>query len=202
MIDLTHSDSSADEPEFIISIDIGTLNLGFVVCVRDNPTSMRVVHMCNENMVNTAKYESRYNVKYVKDFIASHEHYFDNASSIIIERQNAYSYNMKIIETAFHALLYEKVSLVNASHVKDHFLTKSMPQTSKRTKSQKYRKKKVDAVNFVSSILSNLNSNTVHMRKYSLHISQSMVNHFFNSSKKDDIADAFMMMMYHLDNLT
>lgn len=209
MIDLTHSESnSSTQPSFIISIDVGTRNLGFAVAQLNAPDrSARLVHLHNENIVNTSKYEFRYNVKYVKEFVDSHSHFFDNACCVVIERQNMSTLNMQIIETIFHTLFYEKVIFVNASHVKDHFFTPSLRSesepTPKKSRTQKYTQNKQNAVKYVTEVLSNAykNSNSIHSGNYAIHIPDPIIEHYMNGSKKDDMADAFMMMLYQLNRM-
>lgn len=159
---------------YVIAIDVGIKNLG--LCVFDFTTS-QVVHWDNVTLVHTGRYLPANNVQYVREFIDKHSNYFLNAFMVLVERQ--IRCNMRIIESVFHALFYERCLIISARSVKMHY--------DLSTKNYKANKQK--AVEWAKDFI--------------LSSPQAFANGthsvFRNSKKTDDLADSLLLLMYYLD---
>ena len=87
---------------YVISIDVGIKNLG--LCVFDFRNA-KVVKWCNVSLVPSGRYIPANNVQYVRDFVAKHREYLDDAFVIIIERQ--IRCNMRIVEAVIQSMFYD-----------------------------------------------------------------------------------------------
>ena len=159
---------------YVVAIDVGVKNLG--ICVWDFNTA-KIALLQTVSIVPHGRYMPGENVRYVRDFISRFQQYFDDAKVVLIERQMRV--NMRIIESVVQALYYEKCIVVSPRLIKMHY--------DLSTKS--YRGNTAKAVEWVTEFaLSNPQAFAPGVTKeYSL------------SKKKDDMADALIMVLYYLD---
>ena len=78
---------------YIVAIDVGIKNIG--LCAYD-PKLEKFIHWENTSIVPHGRYIPALNVQYVRDFVATHDYLFNNASIVLVERQMRC--NMRIIE--------------------------------------------------------------------------------------------------------
>lgn len=157
----------------IVAVDIGVRNLG--VCAYD-PVAQKVVHWENHSMVS-GRYLPKNNVAYVRDFALKHADLFANADVVLIERQMRV--NMRVIEALFELLFYDKCHVVSPRSVKSHF----------RISTGAYAANKKLAIDrAVASIASKPE-----------HFADECREAFDKARKKDDMADALLMVLYYLD---
>ena len=155
----------------IIAIDVGVRNLGF--CVYDLDTQA-VVDWRNVALCETVLYTPGDNVSLVMHFVQRNKHWFENCAKLIIEKQ--IRCNMRIIEAVFHTLFYDRCIVVHAKNVKLHF----------GTSTGNYKDNKRRAVDYVTANLPTLAA------------SESCAETWRESSKKDDLADALLLVHYFL----
>ena len=117
------------------------------------------------------------NVSYVRHFLTRFELYFTDAKVVLVERQMRV--NMRIIESVIQALYFEKCIVVSPRLIKMHY--------DLSTKSYKGNKDK--AVEWATEFaLANPHA-----------FATGVTNEFSLSKKKDDMADALIMVLYYLD---
>lgn len=159
---------------YAIAIDVGIRNLG--ICVYDFITC-KIVFWDNVPLMN-GRYIPTNNVSYVRDFVRRFHHYFDEAACVIIERQMRC--NMRIIESLLHSTFFDICTIINARSVKMHY------NISKGD----YRANKVAAVDWAATFVDHnpcafgVNGCTSFQAK---------------GTKKDDLADALLLLLYYLD---
>lgn len=159
---------------YVIAVDVGIKNLG--LCVFDFTTA-RFVHWENVSLVPNGRYLPSNNVQYVRDFISRHNHYFQEASAVLVERQMRC--NMRIVEAVLQALFYDICIVINARCVKAHY----------GLGTKNYRMNKQRAVQWAQEFVkSNPGA-----------FEDPLVATFLATSKKDDLADALLMITYYLD---
>jgi hypothetical protein len=159
---------------YVVAIDVGVKNLG--ICVWDFNTA-KIVQLQTVSLVPQGRYVPKNNVSYVRSFLSRFEPYFTDASVVLIERQMRV--NMRIIESVIQALYFDKCIVVSPRLVKMHY--------NLSTKSYKGNKDKaIDwAIEFA---LENPQA-----------FASGVTNEFSLSKKKDDMADALIMVLYYLD---
>ena len=161
---------------YIISIDVVIKNLGYTIF---DCEAKRLVKWNVASLVPNETYVPRHNVHYVQRFVQEHQHYFDNAIKIIIERQ--IRTNMRIIEAAFETMFFDKVLIITAKSVKMHF----------GTSMKNYRNNKKRAIEFVQTGIEQC-------APWSSYLCDSM--EVWNMrSKQDDLADALMLLLYYIE---
>lgn len=158
---------------YIVSIDVGVQNLG--ICVWDFVTS-QIVYLSNASIVQ-GRYAPKDNVHYVRCFIERFQKYFDNAKVVLIERQMRV--NMRIIESVIQALHYEKCIVVSPRLIKMHY------DLSTKT----YRGNKIRAIEWATEFATN-NPEA---------FAAGVTKEYSLAKKKDDMADALIMVLYYLD---
>jgi len=159
---------------YVVAIDVGIKNLG--LCIFDFATA-QFVFWDNVTLVPNGRYQPAQNVQYVLDFVAKHKHYFDNACSVLVERQMRC--NMRIIEAVVQTLFFDRCTIINARSVKAHY----------KLGTKNYRLNKQRAVQWAEHFLLN-NS----------HAFAPMVTSSFSTQrKKDDLADSLLLVTYYLD---
>lgn len=158
----------------LVAIDVGVVNLG--LCVYDMVKS-QVVHWENVALVPTGRYIPSQNVRYVREFIARYEHLFAEAMHVVVERQMRC--NMRVIEALLQHSFWGKCTVVSPRSVKAHYYL-SM---------NNYRENKQAAVRFVDSFVHNNPGvlGPLHTDKWR------------TAAKKDDLADALLLVLYYLD---
>lgn len=159
---------------YVIAIDVGIKNLG--ICAYDFVTN-QVVHWDNVSLVHNGRYIPAQNVQYVRDFVWKHAELFEKCTALVIERQ--IRCNMRIIEAILHTLYADRCEVVNARCVKLHY----------GLSMRNYRANKAKAVEWVDAFVKQ-NASVVR---------QSLIEGYLKSSKKDDLADALLLVMYYLD---
>ena len=159
---------------YVVAIDVGVKNLG--ICVWDFQTA-KIELLSTVSLVPQGRYIPMENVSYVRSFLARFKTYFTDAKVVLVERQMRV--NMRIIESVIQALYYEKCVVVSPRLIKMHY--------DLSTKSYKGNKDK--AVEWaVEFALSNPQA-----------FAAGVTNEFSLSKKKDDMADALIMVLYYLD---
>ena len=161
---------------YVLGIDVGIRNLG--ICVFDFNCA-KVVVWDNVPLVPAGgRYIPANNVQYVRDFVKRFQHYFDNAFRVVIERQMRV--NMRIIEALLHSQFYDVCTVISARAVKMHY----------GLSMQNYRANKQRAVEWADSFM----SNNACAFADELDLSQ-----YRKAGKRDDMADAMLLVMYYLD---
>tara|TARA_B100000902_G_scaffold339335_1_gene341489 strand:+ start:237 stop:767 length:531 start_codon:yes stop_codon:yes gene_type:complete len=158
----------------VVGIDVGIKNQG--LCVFDF-SSAKVVFWDNVSLVPNGSYVPMNNVKYVREFVQRHQHFFDNAAFVIIERQ--IRCNMRIVEAVLHTMFYEKVHLIHARSIKAHY----------NLGTKNYRMNKQRAVQWAEQFVQN-NPNAFAL---------DALQPFTLQKKRDDLADSLLLIMYYLD---
>lgn len=153
-----------------IAIDVGIKNLGF--CVYDIEQGC-VVDWRNVSLCNGHRYVPGDNVSIVMQFIRDNGAWFQHCNKLIIEKQ--IRCNMRIIESVFHTLFYDKAVLVHARNVKMHFGTSCC----------NYKENKRKAIEFVNANLSAFVTDA------------SLKQAYEGATKKDDMADALLLIHYY-----
>ena len=159
---------------YVIAIDVGIKNLG--LCIFDF-RSVNVVVWENVALVSSGRYCPSQNVKYVRDFVAKYNAYFENAFQIIVERQ--IRCNMRIVEAVLQTLFFDRCVIVSARSVKMHY--------DLSTKNYKANKQK--AVQWARAFV----------RRNPRVFAASTSETFTSSRKQDDLADSLLMVMFYLD---
>ena len=101
---------------YVVAIDVGLKNLG--LCVYDFNTT-QIVKWDNCTIYTGQRYVPSQNVRYVRDFLAQYAEWFDEAQTVLIERQMRA--NMRIIEAVIQALYFDKTMIVSPKSVKVHY---------------------------------------------------------------------------------
>jgi hypothetical protein len=116
-------------------------------------------------------------VQYVREFIAKHRAYFENAFIVLVERQMRC--NMRIIEAVIQTMFFERCLIISARSVKMHY----------NLSTKNYKANKQRAVEWAKEFISSS--------------PQAFANDtqtVFSSNKKlDDLADSLLLCMYYLD---
>jgi hypothetical protein len=159
---------------FVIAIDVGIKNLG--ICVFDF-ASAKFVFWDNVSLVPNGRYIPSNNVQYVRDFISRHQHFFDEASCVLVERQMRC--NMRIIESVLQTLYFDICIVINARSIKAHY----------GIGTKNYRMNKERAVEWADQFVKN----------NSVAFAPGATSAFETKTKKDDIADSLLMITYYLD---
>lgn len=159
---------------FVVAIDVGIKNLG--LCVFDFATA-KFVFWDNVSLVPNGRYIPANNVQYVRDFVSRFQHFFVEASHVLVERQMRC--NMRIVEAVVQTLFYDKCIVINARSVKAHY----------NLGTKNYRMNKQRAVRWATEFVKN-NSNA---------FMPTAVSTFDVQAKKDDLADSLLLVTYYLD---
>jgi hypothetical protein len=158
----------------VVAIDVGIKNVG--VCAYDF-MSNKVTFWENVSLVHTGRYQPSQNVSYVRDFINAYSHLFANAFIVLIERQMRC--NMRIIEAIFETLYFDKCHVIAPRSVKAHY----------GLSLRNYRANKNAAVEWVTDFVEE-NPNV---------FSDAARAKFAQKGKRDDLADALLLILYYLD---
>tara|TARA_B110000046_G_scaffold183095_1_gene218451 strand:- start:2399 stop:2944 length:546 start_codon:yes stop_codon:yes gene_type:complete len=159
---------------YVVSIDVGIKNLG--ICVFDFSSS-KFVCWKNCSLVTSGRYIPSNNVNYIRSFINEHSQYLDNSVAVLIERQMRC--NMRIIESVLHALYFDNCIIIQPRAVKMHY----------DLGTKNYRHNKDKAVSWVKQFL--------HFNRSAF--TENTIQAFEGAPKKDDLADALIMVLYYLD---
>jgi len=160
--------------QYIVAIDVGIKNLG--ICVFDFCTS-KVVHWDCVNLVPNGRYIPMNNVDYVRTFVKRYEHFFEEASKVIIERQ--IRCNMRIVEAILQTMFFERCLVISARSVKAHY----------DLSTKNYRANKQKAVQWVTGFI-NANEQA---------FDTTAAGAFKTKKKQDDLADSLLLILYYLD---
>ena len=159
---------------YAIAIDVGIRNLG--ICVYDFMTC-KIVYWDNLPLMN-GRYIPSNNVTYVKEFIRRLHHYFNEAASIVVERQMRC--NMRIIEALFQSTFFDICTVINARSVKMHYSISR----------GEYRANKAAAVDWATTFVQN---NPCAFGP------NGCISWDAKGTKKDDLADSLLLLLYYLD---
>ncbi len=170
----------------VVSIDVGIKNLG--ICAFDF-VSNKVVFWDNACLVPGGRYLPAMNVEYVRNFVNKHQGLFANASVVLVERQMRC--NMRIIESILQTMFFEKCYVISPRCIKVHYDISTRNYRSNKAKAVDWANNYVDANPFVFA--------TEPCVVGTHHRFEGIASKFKNSSKKDDLADALLMVMYFLD---
>jgi len=158
----------------VVAIDVGVKNLG--ICCFDFLTN-QVVHWDNISLVPSGRYIPAQNVHYVHEFVKRHHHLFDNAIMIVIERQMRC--NMRIIEAVLQSMFVDRCRVISARSVKVHY----------NISTRNYRANKAKAIDWATEFTS-ANPGI---------FASDVLDNFRKRSKRDDLSDALLLLMYYLD---
>lgn len=163
---------------YIIAIDVGIKNLAFIVY---EIKTKKVVCWERVAVAGDDQYMPQNNVDYMYELVAKYQRYFDMAMKVIIEKQMRA--NMRIIEAILHTMFFPICDVISAKHVKLHF----------DLSTKNYRLNKKVAVEFIQNYLEDpdLVSNK-----------EECQLQFAESTKKDDLADAMLLLLYYLKTFT
>lgn len=160
---------------YAIAIDVGIKNLG--ICVFDFCDS-RIVHWDNVTLVSNGRYQPCKNVQYVRDFVKQYEHFFENASHVLVERQMRC--NMRIVEAVLQTMFFERCVIINARCIKLHY----------GLSMKNYRLNKKRAIEWAKSFVE---------ANDSVAFAEGVASAFQEQKKQDDLADSLLMLCYFLD---
>ena len=166
-------DNPQPKGPYVIAIDVGIMNLGLAVF---DFNTRQVVHWDRVSLCH-GRYMPSKNVDYIRDFIARNEHFFLHCFVVLIERQ--IRCNMRIVESGLQALFHDRCIIISAKSIKVHFGISLM----------NYRNNKSRAVEWAAQFI------TANPYAFSPGV-QSVFN---DNSKRDDLADALLLLMYYLD---
>jgi hypothetical protein len=156
---------------YVISIDVGIKNLG--LCIFHMQLG-KVVVWTNESLVPRGKqYFPRQNVEYVRALIERYRPYFDSCFQLVVERQMRS--NMRVIEAILETSYFNNCTIISPRSVKAHY----------GLSTRNYKMNKLVAVQWVERFLES-NPDTA-------------PTELFKGAKKDDLADALIMLLYYLD---
>lgn len=159
---------------YVIAIDIGIMNLG--LCIFDFNTQ-KIVLWDRCNLTSGNRYVPSNNCLYVRQFLQRYDLFFKHCYALILERQ--IRCNMRIIEAVLQMLFYERCHVISARSVKVHF----------NISTKNYRGNKAKAVEWTHAFL-NENSHV-----FADQVKEVFVDH----SKRDDLADSLLLLMFYLD---
>ena len=159
---------------YVIGIDVGIKNLG--ICVFDFSTA-KFVLWDNVALVPNGKYQPCNNVQYVREFTQRYESFFNEPCYVLVERQMRC--NMRIIESVLQSMFFESCIIINPRSVKSHY----------GLSMKNYRLNKQRAVEWAEEF-TRVNSSA---------FIPGATSSFELQSKKDDIADALLLICYYLD---
>ena len=159
---------------YAIAVDVGVKNLG--LCVFDFSTSSFCCWL-NVNLVPSGRYQPCKNVEYVENFIERFKHFFDDAAYVVVERQMRC--NMRIIEALLEQRFKDRCTIISPRSVKAHYALGM----------RNYTQNKAAAVTFASQFVS--------ANPDAFDVGVAAV--FLGSKKRDDFANALMLMTYFLD---
>jgi len=160
---------------YAIAIDVGLRNLG--VCVFDFTVS-KFVFWDNCSLIRAGRYIPSQNVRYVREFLARYEHFFSECAYLIVERQMRC--NMRIVESVLQALFFDRCYVIDPKSVKAHY----------NLSLKNYRLNKARAVEWAADFVS------ANPRAF---VGETPLANFTNQKKKDDLADALLLLAYFLD---
>lgn len=166
-------DSPLPRGSYVVAIDVGIMNLG--LCVFDFNTG-QVVHWDRVTLCH-GRYVPANNVQYIRDFIRRNEHFFSHLYVLLIERQ--IRCNMRIVEAVLQALFFDRTIVISARSIKVHF----------GISTKNYRSNKAKAVEWARIFM---NANPTAFRP-------GVTVVFDDASKRDDLADSLLLLMYYLD---
>ena len=158
---------------YVIAIDVGIKNLGF--CVFDF-VSATFVHWENVELAH-GRYMPMQNVKYVHDFVDKFRYYFENSACVLVERQMRC--NMRIVESIFHSLFYDRCIIINPRTLKLHY----------GLGTRNYRTNKQRAVEWAEAF--------IHANPKGFE--SNVIDPFKNGTKTDDLADSLLLVCYYLE---
>ena len=159
---------------YVVAIDVGIKNLG--MCVFDFTTA-RVVAWDNTTLVPSGRYIPANNVQYVRDFVNKWQHYFDGSFQVIIERQMRA--NMRVVEAVLQTMFFDRCTVISARSVKAHY----------NLSTKNYRNNKLKAIQWMNEFMS----------RNPLAFDPQVLQSCWKHKKKDDLADALLLIMYYLD---
>ena len=159
---------------YAIAIDVGVKNMG--LCVFDFSTST-ICCWLNENLVPNGRYQPCKNVRCVETLIDRFRHFFDDAAYVVVERQ--LRCNMRIIEALLEQRFMDKCTIISPRSVKAHY----------RLSMRNYTQNKAAAVEFALQFVDR-NPNA---------FDPGVVETFKASKKRDDLADALILLADFLD---
>lgn len=159
--------------QFVIGIDVGITNLG--MCVFDLNTS-RIEYLARLPLVS-GKYMPSRTVEYVREFVQKRAFYFENAARVLVERQMRA--NMRVIEAVFQVMHYDRCIVMAPRAVKMHY----------NISTGNYNSNKTSAVDWVDAFIK-CNPEA---------IDSVQEAEYLASKKRDDMADAALLVLYYLD---
>lgn len=151
----------------ILSIDIGVENLAWVLI---DAQTRDILGWHVGPVHDAAEYVPMNNVDYVLRYIDRHRAHFDRADIVLIERQMRV--NMRVIEALFHALCYQRATVLSARTVKARY----------GLCMRNYRLNKKAVAEYVRA-----------------HLPDNWRAWYEAQKKRDDLADALLQAWYYID---
>lgn len=163
-----------DVERYVVAIDVGIKNFG--ICVFDFHTST-VVLWENTTITPFGRYQPANNVRYVRELVARYDDYFREAHAVLVERQMRT--NMRIIEAVLHSMYYDKCYIISPKAIKMHYSLSTA----------NYAKNKQRAIEWSDRFVAN-NQDA---------FATGATDTYKSSTKRDDMADSLLLVMYYLD---
>lgn len=158
---------------YLVAIDVGIKNLG--LCIFNFLNNKIILWDC-VSLVPDGRYIPSNNVQYVRQFIKKYSDYFEESTQIIIERQMRC--NMRIVEAIIQCLYHDRTTIISARSVKMHY----------DLSTRNYRQNKLKAVAWATQFV-----------QHNYKIFEGSLVAWDERKKRDDLADALLLLMYYLD---
>jgi hypothetical protein len=163
---------------YVVGIDIGIRNLG--LCVHDVHTR-RIVYWKNCALLPPSRrIRESENVAQVRAFLQEHAKYLDHAVRIVVEQQMRCS--MKAVQWMIHISHFGAVQVIRPRDVKRHY----------QISASSYDANKKAAVAWARA----------RVNERAEEFDEECIREFLATDKKDDLADALMLVRYVLDTYT
>ena len=156
---------------YLIAVDVGIVNVG--LCIYDVRCKKIVLWDC----VKLAHYVKPSTlVQSVFEFVGRYQHYFDDAKQVLVEKQMRC--NMRIIESVLHGLFFNRCKVIMPRCVKMHY----------KLSGKDYRENKAKAVLWTRA----------YVPLQTALFADNVGDVFEKSNKKDDLADALLLLLYYM----
>lgn len=163
-----------DVERYVVAIDVGIKNFG--ICIFDFHLG-RVVLWENTTITPFGRYQPANNVRYMRELVARYDNYFRDAHAVLIEKQMRT--NMRIIEAVLHCMFYEKCYIISPKAIKLHYSLSTA----------NYAKNKQRAIEWTNAFVA-ANKEA---------FEEGVTNFYLSSTKRDDMADSLLLVLYYLD---
>ena len=177
---------------FILSFDIGIKNMAYcLISVNDNQITYHKLNNINLNLSKKCNVQNIIDntIEFLDNLINNEFNNLFNNHKLIVLIETQMTSIMKCIQTTintFFKLIHKYESLnITTINLSPKFKLSLIPN---RPHSGDYKKNKIDSINLTHSLLLNKYNNDV------------FIEVFNTIKKKDDISDAFLMVIYYYEN--